>query len=82
MAEFIVQSESSEYIKQALQILKTWNTNCHPKFFMTDYSEAEIGALETSFPGTTVYLCDFPREQAWERWVHDKKHSLSTEDAE
>ena len=82
MAEFIVQSESSEYIKQALQILKTWNTNCHPKFFMTDYSEAEIGALETSFPGTTVYLCDFHREQAWERWVRDKKHSLSTEDAE
>jgi len=25
---------------------------------MTNYSEAEIGALETSFPGTTIYLCD------------------------
>jgi len=82
VAEFIVQSESSEYIKQALQILKTWNPKWHPKFFMTDYSEAEIGALETSFPGTTVYLCDFHREQAWERWVHDRKHSLTTEDAE
>ena len=41
-------------------------------FCMTDYSEAEIGALEASFPGTTVYLCDFHREQAWEKWIHDK----------
>lgn len=82
MAEFIVQSESCDYIKEALQILKTWNPDWHPKFFMTDYSEAEIGALEASFPGTTVYLCDFHREQAWERWVRDKKHGLSSEDAE
>ena len=79
---FIVQSESCDYIKEALQILKTWNPNWHPKLFMTDYSEAEIGALEGSFPDTTVYLCDFHREQAWERWVHDKKHGLSSEDAE
>lgn len=49
---------------------------------MTDYSEAEIGALEQSFPGTTLYLCDFHREQAWERWVRDKKHDLSSEDGE
>ena len=48
---------------------------------MNDYSEPEIGALEASFP-VTVYLCDFHREQAWERWVHDKKHGLSGEDAE
>ena len=82
VAEFIVQSESCDYIKEALQILKTWNPDWHPKFFMTDYSEAEIGALEASFPGTTVYLCDFHREQAWERWVRDKKHGLSSEDAE
>ena len=58
MAEFIVQSESCDN-KEALQILKTLNPDWHPKFFMTDYSEAEIGALEASFPGTTVYLCNF-----------------------
>ena len=82
VAEFIVQSESCDYIKEALQILKKWNPDWHPKFYMTNYSEAEIGALEASFPGTTVYLCDFHREQAWEKWVRDKKHSLSSEDAE
>ena len=45
---------------------------------MTDYSEAEILALETCFPSVTVYLCDFHREQAWERWVKDGTHSLSS----
>jgi len=54
------------------------NPNWHPKFFVTDYSEAEIGAMKTFFPGT-IYHCDFHRKQAWES---DKKCSLSTEDAE
>ena len=49
---------------------------------MTDHSDAEIAALESSFPATTVYLCDFHREQAWERWVREKKHALSTSDAD
>ena len=49
---------------------------------MTNYSETEIAALKTTFPGTTVYLCDFYREQAWERWIRERKHRLSTSDAE
>ena len=49
---------------------------------MTDYSEAEIAAIETCFPNVTVYLCDFHREQAWERWTRDSKHGLSALDSE
>ena len=65
VAEFICQSESTDHIYEALEVIKEWNPNWLPKFFMTDYSEAEIGALELSFPSTTVvYLCDFHREQA------------------
>ena len=45
---------------------------------MMDFSEAEILALETCFPNITVYLCDFHREQAWERWVKDSTHGLSS----
>jgi len=82
VSEFIVQSESAAHIEEALQILKRWNPTWKPSFFMTDYSEAEIVALEASFPDTNVYLCDFHREQAWERWVKDRKHGLSTSDAE
>ena len=29
------------------------------------------------FPQTQFYLCDFHREQAWERWVKNRKHGLS-----
>jgi len=49
---------------------------------MTDYSDAEVGAIESTFPGCKVYLCDFHREQAWERWVKDRKHGLSPVDGE
>jgi len=49
---------------------------------VTDFSEAENQALESYFPGSTIYLYDFHREQAWERWVHDKSHGLSSDESE
>ena len=82
VGEFIVQSETTEQITEALEILSSWNPEWNPKFFMTDYSEAEIGAITSVFPLCQTYLCDFHREQAWERWTKDRKHGLSTENAE
>ena len=49
---------------------------------MSEYSEAELAALETTFPGVTVYLCKFHQEQSWTHWVKDYNHSLSLSDAE
>ena len=77
VAEFIIQSEDKLHIENALSIIKTWNPQWKPQYFMTDYSDAEISALESSFPDTVVYLCDFHREQAWERWVKASKHGLT-----
>ena len=49
---------------------------------MTDYSEAEMGAILKVFPMCQTYLCDFHREQSWERWTKEQKHSLSFNQAE
>ena len=49
---------------------------------MTDYSEAEMGAISTVFHTCQIYLCDFHREQAWEWWTNERKHGLSADDAE
>lgn len=81
-AEFIIQTESSEQIEEALNVVKSWNPSWSPTYFMSDYSEAEILALESAFPNTHVYLCDFHREQSWERWTKDHKHGLSKEESE
>ena len=82
VAEFITQSETAEHILEALFILKSWNLDWQPKFFMSDYSEAEHDALEQAFPGIKVFLCDFHREQCWERWVCDTKHGLTKEEGQ
>lgn len=82
VAEFIVQTEGMTAIKEALDILRTWNPQWNPPFFMCDCSEAEIAALEMTFPGITVYVCDFHREQAWTRWVHDRKSGLQREEGD
>ena len=76
-----MQSEAAEYISEAISVIKHWNPEWSPPFFMTDYSEAEQLAINTVFPDSVVYLCDFHREQAWERWVKDHNHDLTKDDA-
>jgi len=73
VGEFIVLSESAEDIQEALSVLQEWNTSWKPQYVMVDYCKAEI----ETFTGCCVYICDFHREQAWERWVRDKKHQLT-----
>lgn len=82
VADFIIQSETTEQITEALKILASWNPEWKPRNFMVDYSEAESSAIKNVFPGCNVYLCDFHREQCWERWVKERKHGLSQTDAE
>lgn len=82
VAEFVIQSEESDKIQEAIEVIKRWNPKWNPKFFMCDYSEAELLALEASFPSVKVFLCDFHREQAWERWAKNSKHGLSGEESE
>ena len=64
VVEFILQSETAESVLEALEILKAWNPTWNPCYFMSDYSEAELAALEIAFPGVRVYLCDFHWEQS------------------
>ena len=46
VAHFVVQSETTEQIFEALNVLKDWNKDWKPASFLFDYSEAEI----SSFP--------------------------------
>ena len=80
VADFIIQEETIEQISEALQVLKSWNPDWKPPYFMTDYCDAEIAAIESTFKECKVFLCDFHREQAWERWIKERKHGLSNED--
>ena len=41
---------------------------------MTDYCDAEIVAIELTFTNCKVFLYDFHIEQAWERWIKERKH--------
>ena len=81
VAEFVLQAENTDHIYEALSIIKSWTPNWDPKYFITDYSDAEMSAISKLFTNTQLYLCEFHREQAWERWVKDRKHGLSERSA-
>jgi MULE transposase domain/Amyotrophic lateral sclerosis 2 chromosomal region candidate gene 8 len=51
VASFVVQSESTSAIAEALEIIQKWNPDWQPMNWMIDFSEMEINALETVFPG-------------------------------
>ncbi len=51
---FICESESTNTVMEALNILKQWNPDFSPTFFMTDYSIEEITAIESLYKGESI----------------------------
>ena len=82
VAEFMCQTEDQASISEALAIIRKWNPSWDPSYFMVDYSGAEIGAIEERFPSSVVYICDFHRIQALQRWARAKKNDLSSAEQE
>ena len=53
-----------------LSVAKMWNPGVAPKYAFVDFDERERSSLEIVYPNIQVYLCDFHREQEWNRWVN------------
>ena len=82
VSEFICENEDADSIAEALSVIKGWNDWWMPSFFKVDYSTAEINAIEKEFPNASVYICDFHRIQAWNRWVRSGKSELDSQQQE
>jgi len=57
VAAFLLCDERQESIAEALRQIAEWNPDWKPQQFITDFSEAQIAALETIFPGQCRTLC-------------------------
>ncbi|XP_053392117.1 uncharacterized protein LOC123539246, partial [Mercenaria mercenaria] len=66
---FLLSRETIEGISEALNVMKRWNEDWEPISFMCDFDKAEVSALENCFEGIEVYICNFHREQSWQRWL-------------
>ena len=75
----IPQYETTELIAEGLKILKSWNPDWIPKYFMTDKSAQELDAIKICHPQTVRYICDFHRAQAFERWVAKGSNGIQPE---
>ncbi len=51
MATFILEKEDTDSIAKILEMLKVANPGWNPRNTMSDFSLAEIGAIEQCFPG-------------------------------
>ena len=76
-AVFVIQEESTDMILKALNTVKKWNPKVTPKYAFVDFDEREITALESVYPNAKVFLCDFHREQAWNRWVNKADNGVA-----
>ena len=57
VASFVIENEDSTSIDEALRVVKDWNPEWLPKYFMTDFDSAEISALEQVFQGKYNNKC-------------------------
>ena len=55
VAIFVCEGESTQNITEELNVIKTWNPNWSPMYLMTDYSDEEIEAIESAFPGRSIF---------------------------
>jgi len=51
VGSFVIQRETKSAIAEALEKIKGWNQTWTPHFFMTDFSDPEIKAIEDVFEG-------------------------------
>ena len=80
VAEFLCQNEDKECITEVFNIIKGWNPTWRPKYFMMDYSTAEINAIESVLEDVAVYICDFHCAQGWQGWVKAGKNGLTMQE--
>ncbi|KAH9360180.1 hypothetical protein HPB48_020964 [Haemaphysalis longicornis] len=73
---FIVQFETAEHIEEALRKFKEWCPDLNPKYWMVDCNLAEMNAITATFPQAHIAICDFHREQAWERWCSRRENNI------
>ena len=61
VGSFVIQYENKRSIEEALNVFKKWNPTWCPAYFMVDFAEEEIQALENVFsgkpPGDTISVC-------------------------
>ena len=79
VAEFVTQSETTEAISEALNVLKEWNPTHLLSYVITQKQKFQQSKLCLSQFKCT---CDFHREQAWTRWVNKSQHGLSSSEAD
>lgn len=54
VATFLLLSETMDSFQEALTRLRDVNAQWRPKCFVTDFSEAQINALQSTFPGKLI----------------------------
>ena len=54
VSSFVIKSETSDSIYEALSIIKSWNPTWNPSYFMVDFSEEEMSAIGKLFPGIKI----------------------------
>ena len=51
VATALLFSETTASFKNVLTMVRKYNPDWHPQFFISDFSEAQIAAIEVIFPG-------------------------------
>ena len=77
VASFICQNEDADSISEALSYHQVMEHLVESIIFHGGFFRCRINAIEQQFPNSQVYICDFHRIQAWQRWSRTGKNGLT-----
>lgn len=67
--------ENSSSIAEAQSMFKTWSSaEWSPRYFVVDFSKAQMNAIQKVFQFVAIHICDFQREQSQIRWFKKKQN--------
>ncbi|XP_046570097.1 uncharacterized protein LOC124278436 [Haliotis rubra] len=82
VAAFVIEKEDAQSVEEALHIIQDFNPFWNTKSFMIDASEIEANAITNTFPDAEIFICDFHRKQAWQRWTSAIRNGVAEQQEE
>nr|XP_054773909.1 uncharacterized protein LOC129282002 [Lytechinus pictus] len=76
VAGFVGEAGTAEAVEEGFLVMKDWNPNWKPEFFVMDHKVEMMEMIKRVFPGSDVFVSDFHREKLWKEWFHQQEPDM------
>ncbi|XP_030835422.1 uncharacterized protein LOC579416 [Strongylocentrotus purpuratus] len=76
VAGFVGDAGTTEAVEEGFMVMKEWNPDWTPEFFVMDHKLEMMEMVKRVFPGSDVFVSDFHREKLWKDWFAQQEPDM------